>query len=85
MPGPVVPGFLPSHPAATDFAALRLIWPQWQGAGYDGSHAMAVAALAGKGDPEVLEHLPTAIDPSRRWPACTTGWTTPTPTSPSGA
>jgi len=27
MPGPVVPGFLPSHPAATDFAALRLIWP----------------------------------------------------------
>ena len=27
MPEPVVPGFLPSHPAATDFAALRLIWP----------------------------------------------------------
>ena len=194
MPGPVVPGFLPSHPAATDSATLRLIWPQWQGAGYDnagllvpelpvrvarrgyvagaralaamlppsagpteivpvsleelagpdgaegstggiesrsavlasidaaldrihahpevqriltiggdcsvsvvpcshlaarygedlavvwidshpdtdtpdtgydGYHAMAVTALAGKGDPEVLEHLPTAIDPSR--------------------
>ena len=27
MPGPVVPGFLPSHPAATDSATLRLIWP----------------------------------------------------------
>lgn len=27
MPGPVVPGFLPSRPAATDSAALRLIWP----------------------------------------------------------
>lgn len=72
-------------PPRTTSATLRLIWPQWQGAGYDGSHAMAVTALAGKGDPEVLEHLPTAIDPSRRWPACTTGWTTPTPTSPSGA
>ena len=32
---PIVPGFLPSYPAATDPAALRLIWPQWQGAGYD--------------------------------------------------
>ena len=27
MPEPVVPGFLPSHPAATDSATLRLIWP----------------------------------------------------------
>ncbi len=34
-PGAVVPGFLPSYPAATDPATLRLIWPQWQGAGYD--------------------------------------------------
>lgn len=52
-------------PPRTTSATLRLIWPQWQGAGYDGYHAMAVTALAGKGDPEVLEHLPTAIDPSR--------------------
>lgn len=33
--------------------------------GYDGFHAMAVTALAGKGDTEVLAHLPGAIDPSR--------------------
>ncbi|WP_244542644.1 arginase family protein [Actinomyces glycerinitolerans] len=33
--------------------------------GYDGYHAMAVTALAGRGDAEVLSHLPSRIDPSR--------------------
>lgn len=33
--------------------------------GYDGYHAMAVTALAGKGDAEVLAHLPATIDPAR--------------------
>ena len=27
MPEPVVPGFLPSHPAAADYPPRRLIWP----------------------------------------------------------
>ncbi|MDU0347456.1 hypothetical protein RWX45_01220, partial [Actinomyces sp. MRS3W] len=32
---PPIPGFLPSYPPLDDPATLRLIWPQWQGAGYD--------------------------------------------------
>ncbi|MDU0349464.1 arginase family protein, partial [Actinomyces sp. MRS3W] len=33
--------------------------------GYDGYHAMAVTALVGKGDAEVLAHLPAHFDPAR--------------------
>lgn len=33
--------------------------------GYDGFHAMAVSAITGHGDPEVLEALPAFVDPRR--------------------
>lgn len=32
---------------------------------YDGYHAMAVSAITGHGDPDVLSRLPATIDPSR--------------------
>ncbi|WP_092534033.1 arginase family protein [Actinomyces ruminicola] len=35
-----VPGFLPSYPPSDDPATLRLIWPQWQGAGYANAGAL---------------------------------------------
>lgn len=33
--------------------------------GYDGYHAMAVSAIVGQGDPEILDRLPAAVDPAR--------------------
>ena len=40
-PPAVVPGFLPSHPTLDRTTTLRLIWPQWQGAGYDNAGLLA--------------------------------------------
>ena len=40
-PSAVVPGFLPSHPTLDRPTTLRLIWPQWQGAGYDNAGLLA--------------------------------------------
>ena len=59
-----------SHLAARYGEDLALVWvdshpdTDTPDTGYDGFHAMAVTALAGKGDTEVLAHLPGAIDPS---------------------
>jgi hypothetical protein len=90
---------------------LRLLWPQWQGAGtssvrepapefpfdvarrygddlaivwidshpdigtpeasYPGFHAMAVAALTGHGDADILRLLPATVSPVRG--RCSTG------------
>lgn len=76
--GEPLPGFLPSRPPLDEPTALRLIWPQWQGAGYDNAPALVpelpvdiarrgyvAGALAGKGDAEVLGCLPATIDPAR--------------------
>ena len=60
-----------SHLAALYGEDLVLVWVDSHPAtdtpdtGYDGFHAMAVTALAGKGDAEVLARLPGVIDPSR--------------------
>ena len=60
-----------SHLAALYGEDLALVWvdshpdTDTPDTGYDGFHAMAVTALAGKGDAEVLARLPGVIDPSR--------------------
>ena len=38
--GEPVPGLLPSLPPLDESTTLRLVWPQWQGAGYDNAPAL---------------------------------------------